>query len=30
MEKEENDKLSINIHKDLLISVRTNNIPKNQ
>jgi len=30
MEKKENNKLSINIHKDLLISARTSNILKNQ
>ena len=30
MEKKENNKLFINIHKDLSISVRTSNILKNQ
>ena len=30
MEKKENNKLFVNIHKDLSISVRTSNILKNQ
>mgnify|MGYP001362029452 CR=1 FL=1 len=30
MEKKENNKLFINIHKDLSISIRTSNILKNQ